>query len=445
MKYSNIKRAIQGFALVGGAMALLPSMDAEAQGIGLRKLDEMLSPTPATIERGKKLYAKQCVSCHGDDGKGGAIGGQAFDPPAGGFVESFKYGAGPVAIYTAISKGEMTDGTVSAKHPGVFNHVPFQDRWAIAHYVKSIGGTGAEDSQALLDQARFEAVNGVCFEDVKATIAGRVAPSGDAQIARGKELYAAQCSSCHGADGKGDGAAAAALKPPPRNFHSADEKWTIGTSPLGIFNTLSVGIAGTSMASYASLSEDDRWALTHYVRTWVPESAKQESTEDEVVSVCRALSTPPRPDAIPLETAMKALIQDYPTAREREYSKYGAVRLHPAANATRGESIYATACASCHGAGGVGSVNGPYGAFPPYLYLRVNRLIPAMAGGDVAAFAERTIAGAHATLPGMTMASHLSVDDWRHLQAYVAKFEGAGVVTVDTPVAPSVEAVETEQ
>lgn len=42
-------------------------------------------------------------------------------------------------------------------------------------------------------------------------------------IANGKNLFAQQCATCHGAGGKGDGAAAAALNPKPRNL--ADKKY----------------------------------------------------------------------------------------------------------------------------------------------------------------------------------------------------------------------------
>ena len=44
------------------------------------------------------------------------------------------------------------------------------------------------------------------------------APNPEAQA-----VYAQRCSACHGADGKGTGAAAAALTPKPRNY--ADAAW----------------------------------------------------------------------------------------------------------------------------------------------------------------------------------------------------------------------------
>ncbi len=46
----------------------------------------------------------------------------------------------------------------------------------------------------------------------------------------GKEMYNAYCASCHGADGKGDGPAAPALKAPPTNLTALAAK-TGGTFP----------------------------------------------------------------------------------------------------------------------------------------------------------------------------------------------------------------------
>jgi len=88
-------------------------------------------------------------------------------------------------------------------------------------------------------------------------------------IRRGSELYAANCSSCHGETGRGDGPAGLQLNPPPRNFHSL-QGWTNGPSVAGIYTTLEVGIVRNGMASYNYLPPLDRFALTHFVRTFVP-------------------------------------------------------------------------------------------------------------------------------------------------------------------------------
>jgi cytochrome c5 len=48
-----------------------------------------------------------------------------------------------------------------------------------------------------------------------------VAPSGGAE-AKAKDIFAQRCTPCHGAEGRGDGAASASLDPRPRNFHDAE-------------------------------------------------------------------------------------------------------------------------------------------------------------------------------------------------------------------------------
>jgi caa(3)-type oxidase subunit IV len=85
--------------------------------------------------------------------------------------------------------------------------------------------------------------------------------------AHGKEIFTAQCVVCHGAEGLGNGVAAAALNPKPRNFHEASG-WKNGRKPTEVFNTLKTGL--NAMPSFATLPSDDRWALVHYVLSLGP-------------------------------------------------------------------------------------------------------------------------------------------------------------------------------
>jgi mono/diheme cytochrome c family protein len=48
------------------------------------------------------------------------------------------------------------------------------------------------------------------------------APIPESAMKEAKEIFAQRCSTCHGAGGKGDGAAAAALNPKPRDLTSAE-------------------------------------------------------------------------------------------------------------------------------------------------------------------------------------------------------------------------------
>ena len=83
-------------------------------------------------------------------------------------------------------------------------------------------------------------------------------------VAKGKELYAKMCKSCHGVSGKGDGTKAAGLK--------------TKMSPLGdkAFKGIPDGdkyyrsfIGRDEMPNFEKkvTDENDRWALVHYIGT----------------------------------------------------------------------------------------------------------------------------------------------------------------------------------
>lgn len=89
------------------------------------------------------------------------------------------------------------------------------------------------------------------------------APSVAPDLARGAALYESECLACHGAEGHGDGPAARSLDPPPVAF--TDAVRARERSVFSLYQTISQGVAGTSMTAFASLSDADRWALAFYV------------------------------------------------------------------------------------------------------------------------------------------------------------------------------------
>ena len=96
-----------------------------------------------------------------------------------------------------------------------------------------------------------------------------------ASVAAGKKLYDAQCASCHGTTGKGDGKAGALLKPIPSDL--SDRDWKHGQTDCEIFTIIRDGSPQTGMRGYGSrIPANDIWNLVNYVRSLGPKTTKSQ-------------------------------------------------------------------------------------------------------------------------------------------------------------------------
>ena len=93
-------------------------------------------------------------------------------------------------------------------------------------------------------------------------------------FARGAEFYAANCASCHGPQGHGDGEAGNGLSPPPSDIAETARMpmpdsffvWTISEGGQQF---------GTAMPSFRdSLKPEDIWAIITYLRAGLPAQGK---------------------------------------------------------------------------------------------------------------------------------------------------------------------------
>jgi cytochrome c oxidase cbb3-type subunit 2 len=89
---------------------------------------------------------------------------------------------------------------------------------------------------------------------------------------RGLKVFATNCATCHGEKGMGNGPASFAAQPKPRNFtrglfkvHS-NESGQLPTDE-DLFDTISRGMRGSAMPSFAQLTTDERWALVEAVKS----------------------------------------------------------------------------------------------------------------------------------------------------------------------------------
>jgi len=93
-------------------------------------------------------------------------------------------------------------------------------------------------------------------------------------IERGAVVYSANCASCHGATGLGDGEAARGLSPRPANL-----AW-LSNMPMGrwdsfMYWTIAEGGKpfGTGMPAFKdTLRPDDVWAATAYIQAHLPQA-----------------------------------------------------------------------------------------------------------------------------------------------------------------------------
>ncbi len=176
----------------------------------------------------------------------------------------------------------------------------------------SVRAAVAADSTAHATDVPFQAPGVLPPVDVR-----KISVPTDSLITRGRELYRANCSSCHGGNGLGDGPAGMVMNPRPRNFHQTTG-WTNGATISGMYRTLQEGIVRNGMASYSYIPPADRFALIHFVRTF--STAPPADTDQNIM----ALETTYQlsrgsvlPAQIPVRLATAKVIGDNVPAIER--------------------------------------------------------------------------------------------------------------------------------
>jgi mono/diheme cytochrome c family protein len=173
-------------------------------------------------------------------------------------------------------------------------------------------------------------------------------------LALGQKQFKLNCASCHGNSGTGDGPKAATLNPPPRNFTT--EKFKKGASVLQIYNTLATGVTGTSMPSFDLLPEENRMAMAHYVRTFVPDSPDDPQELIDALPVVsddtqaatptdstQTDSTAKQSVTIPVDQAIKIYLD------ENRMTEIAVAQ-------PRENQVFIKYCASCHGESGEGKL-----------------------------------------------------------------------------------------
>lgn len=252
-------------------------------------------------ENGAAVYEHRCVQCHGVDGDGKGPGAEFMLPRPRIFQDngSYKFRTTPAA---ELPTDEDLYHIIAVGIPGSsmprFDVLPEQEIWDVVEYIKTLNEDFA-DEESMETAVTMDALAGEVV----------VPPSTPESVAAGAELFkSAQCQTCHGDLGRGNGSAGQELKDDwgtpilPRNLTNP-ESYRAGATSYDIFRSITTGLNGSPMASYAdSLSDEERWNVVHFVESLHP---PKKEARDEIVLANRV-------DAIPDEAEGWA---DAPVAR----------------------------------------------------------------------------------------------------------------------------------
>ena len=211
--------------------------------------------TEAQVERGRIVYGRRCASCHGDKGDGNGPAATFLDPRPRNFtLGSFKFRTTPSGslptdgdLYRTLARGVRWTAMPT------WHELPEKDRIAVIAYVKTFSPRWKEEKPE------------------PPIVIGDPPKATPELVARGKALYAqAKCWECHGDGGKGDGPSANQLRDdwkfPIRPADFTRGQFKAGGDVRDIYRTMTTGLDGTPMPSFAdSMRDDERWAISYYV------------------------------------------------------------------------------------------------------------------------------------------------------------------------------------
>ena len=218
-------------------------------------------PDTSQFLRGRFVYQKNCLVCHGRRGDGRGEMGLSLKPRPRDFTAGiFKFRSTPSgALPTEDDLTRTIRQGIAGSAMPAFGALPERELRAVIQYVKSF-------SSKWNDRANFAAP--VPLPQAPAWI--RNEDELVRRTERGRTLFTTMCAPCHGDDGAGNGRATKEMLDAwGQPIAPADLRQTqlrSGPELRDLYRVLVTGINGTPMPSFADgTTEEQRWELAAYI------------------------------------------------------------------------------------------------------------------------------------------------------------------------------------
>ncbi len=305
MASSNHTRLV---AVLGGCLLGLAACSATA----IWHSDQ--PSAPPDVATGRRLYLASCAGCHGVRGDAtGEIAASVFPPPRDFTRGEFRFRS--TASGTLPTRADLARtidlGLPGSAMPSWRGLLSDNEIASIVLFVETLSPRFAQEQRQPED-----VILPADLSPVAAT---------PELVTRGRDLYVKMgCGECHGAEGRGDGKAAATSRNSDGTVsHVFDFTYGVykaGDAPVDVYRTFVTGLDGAPMPAFdQSLPEEaDRWALVAYVLslgrargltyyfserpTWRDpmaanlEAARKTPAQPDATTTPAPESTPPRDD-----------------------------------------------------------------------------------------------------------------------------------------------------
>lgn len=191
-----------------------------------------LSPQRLSLEVGRRIYVRDCASCHGLDGRADVDAARILNPPPRNLVDPIGMARlDDGRVYLAIHRGRP--GTAMGGWGELLAPIEIID---VMRYIRTLVGP----LPAGMTPARLD-------------------------VRVGEEIYRQNCIECHGDKGNGDTSVGRQVSPHPRDFTDTAQMASITDATLA--QSITHGVAGTAMPSWDGvLNKADVRRVLLYIR-----------------------------------------------------------------------------------------------------------------------------------------------------------------------------------